>query len=99
VALHGPLLMREERMAKIKIYDKKFNSLSRTYFFKCIISECDFTLPFNANILKNVTRDEHLEIAKARDSFFIDHLRVAHAFEFMAIPSYEKNKKEDENDK
>ena len=98
MALNGPTLMREDKMAKLKIYDKKYNSLSRTYFFKCIVTECDYTIPFIMDRIVNLSQEEKLGISKARDSYFIDHLRYEHGLELMVRPFYDGDTSEDEEE-
>ena len=76
-------------MKNIKIFDKKYNALSRMFFFKCIVTECDFVVKYSLDSIYNLPKDQRSMIAHKRDADLIDHLKYEHGLEFLLRPMYD----------
>lgn len=76
-------------MSKIKLFDKKFNSFTGMIFFKCIITECDFSMKYQINEINSLSDEDVLALAYQRDAELIDHLNFDHGLECLFKPVYE----------
>ena len=77
------------RMRNIKLFDRKYNALSRMFFFKCIVTECDFVIKYSLDKIYDLSKEDKLKMAHSRDITLIDHLKYDHGLEFLLRPVYE----------